>query len=201
MNSPNTGKIDCESDNIDLRLGLRIRNLRQNARMTLDALARETGLSKALLSKIENGKVSSPLSTHAKISRALGIPLSELLKEDEAVRFLIVRKQEDNTTPSKKTPHGYHFEPLGARWPNKMLNPFILTYDPLPGPHTSPGFQYDGEEFLYVMEGRLEFFCGENRYELAPGDCLFVDGNLPHGGRALGQEKCVALLVVVPRNP
>jgi len=112
-----------------------------------------------------------------------------------------VRKDEAKPAPSRKTPHGYRFESLGARWPNKILSPFILTYDPLPGPHTSPGFQYDGEEFVYVMEGRLEFFCGENRYELDPGDCLFVDGNLPHGGRALGGEKCVVLFVVVPRNP
>ena len=199
--SPSRKKIDLNTEDIDLRMGLRIRSLRQNARMTLDALARETGLSKALLSKIENGKVSSPLSTHVKISRALGIPLSELLKEDEEIRFLVVRKDEAKPAPSRKTPHGYRFESLGARWPNKILSPFILTYDPLPGPHTSPGFQYDGEEFVYVMEGRLEFFCGENRYELDPGDCLFVDGNLPHGGRALGGEKCVVLFVVVPRNP
>ncbi len=192
--------INFQSEDIDLRLGLRIRTLRQNARLTLDALARETGLSKALLSKIENGKVSSPISTHIKICRALGIPLSELLKEDEEIRFLIVRKDEVKPAPSRKAPHGYRFESLGARWPNKSWNPFILTYEPVPGPHKSPGFQYDGEEFVYVLKGRLEFFYGENRYELDPGDCLFVDGNLPHGGRALGNEKCIVLMVVVPRN-
>jgi transcriptional regulator with XRE-family HTH domain len=192
--------LDYEGNDIDLQIGRRVRSLRRKAPMTLDALAQHTGLSKALLSKIENGKVSSPISTYAKIARSLGVSLSELLKEAEEIRFLLVRKEERKPQSGRKTPYGYSFESLGARWPNKSWSPFLMTYNPLPEPHTSPGFNYDGEEFLYVLEGRLEFFCGERRFELEPGDCLFVDGSLPHGGRAIGSQRCTAILVVAPRN-
>jgi len=192
---------DEESNQIDLNIGRRIRGIRRGAQLTLDALAQRTGLSKALLSKIENGKVSSPISTYAKIARSLGVSLSELLREAEETRFLLIRGGDRKPRSSRKTPYGYSFESLGARWPNKSWSPFLMTYEPLPEPHTSPGFNYEGEEFIYVLEGRLEFFCGENKYELDPGDCLFVDGSLPHGGRALGGKQCLALLVVLPRNP
>ena len=192
---------DNENNQIDLLIGRRIRAIRRGAQLTLDVLAQRTGLSKALLSKIENGKVSSPISTHAKIARSLGVSLSELLREAEETRFLLIRKEERKPRSSRKTPYGYSFESLGARWPNKSWSPFLMTYEPLPEPHTSPGFNYEGEEFIYVLEGRLEFFCGESKYELDPGDCLFVDGSLPHGGRALGGKKCLALLLVLPRNP
>ncbi len=193
--------IDDENNQIDLHIGRKIRGVRRGAQLTLDVLAQRTGLSKALLSKIENGKVSSPISTYAKIARSLGVSLSELLREAEETRFLLIRREERKPRSSRKTPYGYSFESLGARWPNKSWSPFLMTYEPLPEPHTSPGFNYEGEEFIYVLEGRLEFFCGDSKYELAPGDCLFVDGSLPHGGRALGDDKCLALLVVLPRNP
>jgi len=192
---------NIEGENMEFIIGRRVRNLRLNGRMTLEGFASQAGISKALASKIENGKVSSSISTYIKVARALNVPLSELLKEGEDVHFVLVRKDEKKPAPQRKTPHGYHFESLGSRWPNKAWSPFLLTYDPLPNPHTSPGFNYEGEEFLYVLQGRLEFFCGDNRYELEPGDCLFVNGSISHGGRALGSEKCVALLIVVPRNP
>lgn len=193
---------DIEGENMEFIIGRRVRNLRLNARMTLEALACEAGISKALASKIENGKVTSSISTYMKVARTLGVPLSDLLKEAEDIHFVLVRKDEKKPAPRRKAPHGYHFESLGSNWPNKACSPFLLTYEPLPNPpHTSPGFSYEGEEFLYILQGRLEFFCGENRYELEPGDCLFVDATISHGGRALGPEKCVALLVVIPRNP
>ncbi len=65
--------------------GARIRQARLNAGLTLEALANEAGISKALLSKIENSKVSSPLATFSKISKVLGVPLSDLLKEEEQI--------------------------------------------------------------------------------------------------------------------
>jgi transcriptional regulator with XRE-family HTH domain len=193
---------DIEGKNMEFIIGRRVRNLRLNARMTLETLAYEAGISKALASKIENGKVTSSISTYIKVARTLGVPLSELLKEAEDIHFVLVRRDEKKPAPHRKAPHGYHFESLGSHWPNKAWSPFLLTYEPVPNPpRTSPGFNYEGEEFLYILQGRLEFFCGENRYELEPGDCLFVDATISHGGRALGPEKCIALMIAIPNNP
>jgi quercetin dioxygenase-like cupin family protein len=61
------------------------------------------------------------------------------------------------------------------------------------------GLSYEGEEFVYVLQGRLGFFVGDQNFELDPGDCIFVDGSLPHGGRALDGKTCVALFIAVPR--
>ena len=185
---------DEESNQIDLNIGRRIRGIRRGAQLTLDALAQRTGLSKALLSKIENGKVSSPISTYAKIARSLGVSLSELLREAEETRFLLIRGGERKPRSSRKTPYGYSFESLGARWPNKSWSPFLMTYEPLPEPHTSPGFNY-GEEFIYVLEGRLEFFCGRASTNWTPGTASSSTAASSRG-RARA-KKCLALLVVL----
>jgi transcriptional regulator with XRE-family HTH domain len=184
---------------IDHIAGRRIRQARLNAGMTLETLASQAGISKALLSKIENSKVSSPLATFSKISKVLGVPLSDLLKEEEQIKYLVVRKGDKKPALGRNTPQGFVYEALGSRWPSKSWNPFLITYTPVEKVQASPGLSYEGEEFVYVLDGRLGFYVGEQRFELDPGDCIFVDGSLPHGGRALDGKTCVALFIAVPR--
>lgn len=83
--------------------------------MTLETLASQAGISKALLSKIENSKVSSPLATFSKISKALGVPLSDLLKEEEQIKYLVVRKGDKKPALGRNTPQGFVYESLGCR--------------------------------------------------------------------------------------
>lgn len=194
-------KISEESggSDIDHIAGRRIRQARLNAGMTLETLASQAGISKALLSKIENSKVSSPLATFSKISKVLGTPLSDLLKEEEEIKYLVVRKGDKKPALGRNTPQGFVYEALGSKWPSKNWNPFLITYTPVEKAQGSPGLSYEGEEFVYVLEGRLGFFVGDQKFELDPGDCIFVDGSLPHGGRALDGKTCVALFIAVPR--
>ena len=56
------------------------------------------------------------------------------------------------------------------------------------------------EEFLFLLQGRLEFVHGGDRFALGPGDCLYLDGRVPHGGRALGRREAVAVVVSAPAS-
>jgi transcriptional regulator with XRE-family HTH domain len=183
---------------IELRIGNRIRESRKARRLKLEELARASGISKALLSKIENAKVSSPISTYSRIARALGLSLSELFREEEGKgSCVVIRKNKGKRVSVGKATHGYQFESLGHKWPNTSFNPFLLTYLPQAQNPSFPNFTFEGEEFIFLLEGELEMFYGEEIHHLSPGDCIFLNGRVPHGGRAVGGKKAVALLISI----
>jgi transcriptional regulator with XRE-family HTH domain len=186
---------------IELLIGNRIRKFRKARRLKLEELANASGISKALLSKIENAKVGSPISTYSKISAALGIRLSDLFQEDrKRGSCVVIPKRERKFVSTEQAVHGYHFESLGHKWHNTNLNPFVLTYLPQAKNSPSPNFTFEGEEFIFILEGELEIFYGGKIYHLGPGDCIFLDARVPHGGRAGGNKKAVALLISIPQE-
>jgi len=184
---------------IERVIGQQIETLRKARGLKLDELAKAARISKALLSKIENAKVSSPISTYSNIAEALGVNLGDLIREGREVGCVVLPKNERKLISKKRTSYGYQFESLGYKWPNKGFDPFLLTYWPQPKGAPLPHFKFDGEEFIFVIEGELEMVYDKERYRLNSGDCIFLHGNVPHGGRALGKKKAVALLVSFPK--
>jgi transcriptional regulator with XRE-family HTH domain len=184
---------------IERVIGQQIGVLRKARGLKLHELAKAARISKALLSKIENAKVSSPISTYSNIAEALGMNLGDLIREEQEVGCVVLLKHERKLVSKKRTSYGYQFESLGYKWPNKRFDPFLLTYWPQPKGASLPHFKFDGEEFIFVIEGELEMVYDKERYRLNPGDCIFLHGNVPHGGRALGKKKAVALLISFPK--
>jgi transcriptional regulator with XRE-family HTH domain len=185
---------------IEQVIGQQIGALRKARGLKLEELARAARISKALLSKIENAKVSSPISTYSNIAATLGVSLGDLLREEPEVGCVILRKNERKLVSKKRTPYGYQFESLGYKWSNKRFEPFLLTYWPRPKGSPLPHFKFEGEEFIFVIAGDLEMVYDKERYHLHSGDCIFLDGSVPHGGRALGKKKALALLMSFPRS-
>jgi transcriptional regulator with XRE-family HTH domain len=185
--------------NIERAIGQRIRALRKAKGIKLAELARESRISKALLSKIENAKVSSPISTYSNIASALGAHFSDLVQDEHKVGCLVIRKDQRKLVSRKRTAYGYRFESLGDGWSNKKFNPFLLTYLPQPKDAPPPNFTFEGEEFIFLLEGKLEVFYDRERHRLEPGDCIFLDASIPHGGRAFGKKKAMALLISFPK--
>lgn len=179
---------------VERRIALRLRRLRRARGLSLDAVAAAAGTSKSLLSKIENAKVSSPISTYSRIAIALGAAVGDLLGEGDGGPCVLVRQDERKPTPRRETRFGYTFEALGHKRRDKRMEPFLVTY-PV-GLKELPSFTHHGEEFLFLLKGRLEFVHGGRRFVLGPGDCLYLDGEVPHGGRALGPKSAVAVAVM-----
>ena len=184
---------------IERIIGRQIREFRRARGLKLEELAHSCGISKALLSKIENAKVSSPISTYSNISSALGINFGDLLRGEEKTGCVVIRRDERKLVSRKRSAHGYQFESLGYKWADKKFNPFLLTYLPQPRKNPLPNFTFEGEEFIFLLEGEIEMVYGKDRYHLYPGDCIFLDGIFSHGGRALRGKKAVALLISFPK--
>lgn len=184
---------------IERIIGRQIREFRRARGLKLEELALACGISKALVSKIENAKVSSPISTYSNIASALGVNFGDLLRGEEEAGCVVIRRNERKLVSRKRSAHGYQFESLGFKWANKKFNPFLLTYLPKPRSAPLPNFTFDGEEFIFLLEGEIEMLYGKERYHLHHGDCIFLDGSNPHGGRALRGKKAVALLISFPK--
>jgi mannose-6-phosphate isomerase-like protein (cupin superfamily) len=94
--------------------------------------------------------------------------------------------------PNIKGIHGYRFEPLAYKKRGKNMQPYILIPDFEPGEF----LQHDGEEFLYILAGEIEFLYGTEKHILSEGDSAYFDSKIPHSGRSLGSQLAKVLIIL-----
>lgn len=170
----------------ELDIGKNIRQLRQQAGESLTTLAGRADLTKGTLSKIETGRVSSPISTLMRVADALGVPLARFFAEPSSgPPYALTRKGKGQVITRDGTAFGYSYEGLALALRDKLAEPFLLTIQPgEPIGH----FQHGGEEFIYVLSGRIEFSVGEDVLTMGPGDSLYFDPTAEHRTRVLGSR-------------
>ena len=182
-----------------LDIGSKIRNLRTKREMTLQDLATLTGLSKPNLSQIENNLVSPPIATLLKISSALGVEIGHFFQDSShETDIVVVRKdQRHGIAKGKHISHiGYQYHPLAYPKINKSMEPFVVHMEDRE-PDDITFNNHRGEEFLYVLEGTLEFHSGNKIITLEEGDSIYFDSVVPHGYR--GVDETAKVLVVIHR--
>jgi transcriptional regulator with XRE-family HTH domain len=176
-------------------IGRRIKQLRLDRGMTQDLLASTAGLTKGYLSKIENSRHSPPVSTLISLSRALGVSIDAIFSEEElATDFTVVRRADRQAVARKGSSFGYSYEPLALHFPNRHMDPYVLTVPA--GTKESVEFSHRGEELLYVLKGRLAFQVGDDEIQLDAGDCLYFNSAIRHSGRSLDGGELQFLVVL-----
>ena len=185
---------------LEIRIGKRIRELRKKMGWTQQQLAESAGLAKGTLSKIELGQISSPISTYSRIAQSLNVIFEDFVRWQEPQNYVISRRDDLRPTASQEAPHGYRFELLGENWPNRNVVAYVITYYPESQSRKSPEFQHEMDEIIYVLEGELDYYYDTESFILYQGDCIFVDGSHPHGGRAHGNQTCRALLLTIAKG-
>ena len=185
----------------DYNIGAKIKKLRLAKKLTLQAVARETGFSPALISQIENNNVSPPIATLSKIAKFFDVKIGLFFTEDEEeCRYEVVRKSERKLIPRvisrAGTSQGYSYESLSFRKQNKKMEPFLLSVTEKVAEENT--YSHDGEEFLFVMKGTAELLLEDERITLEEGDCVYFDSSLRH--RLLSKDgEEVSVLAVVTR--
>ncbi len=185
------------ASSLEARIGWRIRKLRESKRLTLADLAARTGLSKALLSKIENGKVSSPVSTLLSIAESLKVRLSYLVDDNGGqpeMKCVLVRAGERLKLDRGTEDFGFCYEMLAHSKPDKKMEPAVLIVENRRKHAVT--YTHPGEELIYVLEGRMEFTYGKKKFLMEAGDAIYFDGDLPHGGRNISDHPLKVLTVI-----
>ncbi|MFA9480280.1 helix-turn-helix domain-containing protein [Phycisphaerales bacterium AB-hyl4] len=166
-------------------IGSNIRTLREHAGLTLTALAAEADLSKSTLSKIETGQVSAPISTLLRIAEALHLPLAEFFSEPGVdPPYVLTRKGAGPIITRDGSRFGYAYEALAPEMPRKRAEPFLLTIQP--GDPVGE-FRHGGQEFIYMLAGRLAFTVGNDELVLRPGDALYFNPRQVHTTRVVSK--------------
>ncbi len=185
----------------ELGLGKKIRQLRLSKGLTIQDISEKTGLSKGLISQIENEQVSPPISTLMKIANALKVELSYFfIKEDEDPRITVVRKDERVVSGRRGIKGninvGYTYELLAHKKRHKHMEPFIVTFEPRERDEVIM-FNHKGEEFHLVLEGKVEMITDiAEPIVLEEGDSLYFESTISHGFRALDGKPAKTVAVV-----
>ena len=112
------------------------------------------------------------------------------------MRCSVVKKDERKLMARNGTVFGYSYESLAHHYPNKKMEPYILT---IPAECEKRSiFQHEGEELLLVIEGTMRFLHGEEEFIVETGDCVYFDSSVPHFGRPADDHdvKCVMVIYV-----
>jgi len=170
-------------------IGNTIRELRQKHGLTIAEVAEQSGISRGMLSKIENAQTATSLETLAKLASALGVSLATLFRNYNipAGSAQLVKQGEGMEVVRRGTKRGHTYHLLAYdQGPTKRFEPFLITMDD--ASEVFPTFEHPGTEFIYMLEGAIEYRHGQSTYLLEPGDSLTFRGDIPHG-----PEKLVAL--------
>ena len=183
----------------EVRVGERIKELREQKGLSLREVADLTGFSTALLSQMENHLVSPSLGTIIKLARALNVRVGDFLGETEGEPFTIVRKDErkmvSRFASKEGVKYGYSYESLGFDKKDRHMEPFIVTLEPATVKAAKTSV-HEGEEFIFVLEGEMEVILGNHTDILYPGDSIYYDSTIPHKVQC-HQDKVTRILAVI----
>jgi len=169
-------------------IGKRIRRARLDKKISLDTMANETGLSTEFIKKIESGDQRPSVGTLLQISRTLHIDSNFLLKEqDDAI--------EERSKAYTKRTDNYAYTPLTPSAENKHLKAFQIVVEAQKS-HDGVGFQHEGEEFVYVLKGKVEVQVGDHVNSLKKGDSLHFNSSVKHDLRNIGKTDAELIVVV-----
>lgn len=159
----------------------RVREYRQQLGLTVAQLAESSGISKGMLSKIENGQASPSLGTIARVAAAINVPVTSLFRGiEEEHDALYVPAGRGLEIIREGTRVGHRYQLLGSmRGAHKRLEPLLVTLTDKS--EVFPLFQHPGTEFIFMLNGAMEYGFGNARYMLRRGDALQFDGEIPHG--------------------
>lgn len=175
-------------------IATRIREARRTRRITLEQVSSRTGLSKGFLSRVEGCKVSISIAALSRLAVALEVPLGEFFDIEEANEEIVyVPRGSGGEVRGEPPKLPYHYEVLVPRRGARQMQPVMIS---LQGRNSKFELrQHPGEQFLFIVEGELDYVCGNREFTLHPGDCLYFNSRIPHGPKPKRNQKARYLTV------
>jgi len=174
--------VEIQPLSLEESVGSAIRQLRLRDGLTIAQVSELAGISRGMLSKIETGSTMAGMDTLARIARTLGVSMSMLFSQYDATVSTAQHVKSgagmEVVRRGTKSGHTYHLLAYD-QGPVKLFEPFLITIDD--ETQRYPTFQHPGTEFIYMLEGVIEYRCGHQTYILEPNDSLSFQGNTPHG--------------------
>jgi quercetin dioxygenase-like cupin family protein/DNA-binding XRE family transcriptional regulator len=173
----------------------RIHEIREISDISADTLARKLNIPLETYQKYENAEEGVPISTLYEIANILGVEMTELLTGSTP------RLHNYSYTKAGEAPYierfaGYRFQSPAYNFANKKIEPLLVTIDPEENKKMSL-VTHSGQEFNYVLEGRIKIILGETEIIMSPGDSIYFDPTIPHGQAAVDGKPGKFLTVIL----
>ncbi|EHJ46067.1 Cupin 2 conserved barrel domain protein [Solidesulfovibrio carbinoliphilus subsp. oakridgensis] len=176
-------------------IAMRLRGIREVTGFSAEALAEATGVSPAQVLQYETGETEIPVSYLYEVAKACGVDLTALLTGDEAhlLAYSLVPAGQGLSVDRRKA---YKYQALAYRFHKPSMEPFIVTV-PAKQESELEFNRHLGEEFIYMLRGRLEVRLGDDVVTLNPHDSLYFSSRTPHAMRGLDGEEAEFLDVII----
>ncbi|WP_067560640.1 helix-turn-helix domain-containing protein [Halofilum ochraceum] len=170
-------------------LGSRVKTLRQERGLTLQQVSERSGVSVSTLSKVENGQVSGTINTMLKIARGLGVLFDHLLEDTDTnppPTGRLVRTTADQV--DRFPTEFYDYQVHSTEMVGRHMLPLVIDVKTRQPPPKVDWSTHEGEEFLLVLEGRVEFHSEHyGPVALNPGDSIYFDSSMRHAYVSVGE--------------
>jgi transcriptional regulator with XRE-family HTH domain len=173
---------NTQTPSLGQQLGTTLRNRRVEHDLKVSEVAKLANISQGMVSKIENAQVSTSLDTLKRLCDALGLTLSQLFADIDRPQGVaqLVKAGTGLEVVRRGTERGHTYHLLAYQHgEQKTIEPLLVTMDD--ASEVFPTFSHPGVEFIYLLEGRLDYRHGNHLYSLEPGDSLTFDSEIPHG--------------------
>lgn len=181
------------------RIGERIKYLRQRKHMGLVELGRYTGLSASFLSQLETGRVVPTLRNLARIAMVFSKDMSYFFEPERPELFRIVRAGDRQKLPQTGADEpGYYFESLGQVPAEQPIAPYVAEFLPAKEGRQAKAHRHVGNEFLFMLGGRMQLVHDGKADELAEGDAVYFNAEAVHSYENRSAEPCEALILTMP---
>jgi DNA-binding transcriptional MerR regulator/quercetin dioxygenase-like cupin family protein len=171
-------------------IGIRLRQLRKNRKLSLAQVAKAAGISVGFLSALERSHMSASVSTLRKLARFYKTNILDFYDPTESNSHLVSPKQRKVLEAGP----GVRMELLA--WGNTVMEPHLFRVAPQAG--SGESYSHEGEEFLYVLRGELHIELEEEKYCLKPGDSFYFESATPHSWKNPGGGETWLIWVNTP---
>ena len=192
-----TGALEADAVSAG-RLGERVRELRRGRGLTLEELAERSGVSRAMISKVERGEKNPTLVVAAKLAEGLGVTLSQLAGMEERREVVVVPRERRMVMRDPET--GFERQLLSPSFGEKGVE-FIRSV--IPEGATSgefPPHRRGVEEYLAVEKGSMRAVIGGEEHSLGEGDALYFEADVSHRFDNASDGECSYYLVIVSKG-
>jgi len=182
-------------------VGDRVKKIREEKGLSLADVASRTGYDESFLARIEQNEISPPLGALIKLGKALDMKMGFFISGGATKPYTIVRQEErrkiSRRASSDDQKYGYTYQALAPGKSDRHMEPFLVTLEQSEEDELST---HEGQEFIYVLEGRMEAVLDKDRVVLDPGDAIYYDSNIPHQVRCVDGPSAKILAVLYARD-
>ena len=187
---------EIPKEDILVNVGERVQEVRENRGLSLQDISQRTDIDVSVLAQIEGGTVTPPLGTVIKLAKALEMKMGYFISGEESRAYTIVRRDDRKVVArydSKKGKH-YGYESLAPHKKDRHMEPFMVTLEPV-GTEEERS-THDGQEFIFVLRGKMEVRLAQEIHVLEPGDAIYYDSSVPHLVKCHGNKTTTILAVL-----